>query len=134
MKAGVTVFLNLHSALSELQILLILKVMFMNRFFALNTYRRIQLQFATNRIKIGPFKPEIQPGKKAYYVKGLPPVTLWFVNFLKFHFDCGNTSEWHTRHFNTLVPYRCCKRKIFIIYSSSVSTMVSWLPTNIPLL
>ena len=29
----------------------------------LNEYRRIQLQFATNKIKIGQLEPEIQPAK-----------------------------------------------------------------------
>ena len=32
-------------------------------FIVLNEFRRIQLQFATNRIKIGPIEPEIQPAK-----------------------------------------------------------------------
>ena len=32
-------------------------------FIAINESRRIQLQFATNRIKIGPLEPEIQPPK-----------------------------------------------------------------------
>ena len=32
-------------------------------FIAVNESRRIQLQFATNRIKISPLEPEIQPAK-----------------------------------------------------------------------
>ena len=32
---------------------------------ALNESSRIQLQFASNRIKIGPLEPEIQPAKCA---------------------------------------------------------------------
>ena len=58
-------------------------------FIALNEFRRIQLQFATNRIKKGPLEPEIQPAKFArrHYagpmtsrdVIGLPPVTISLV-------------------------------------------------------
>ena len=36
---------------------------FQNDFIALNESIRIQLQFATNRIKIGPLEPQIQPHK-----------------------------------------------------------------------
>ena len=32
----------------------------------LNEYRRIQLQFATNKIKIGQLEPEIQPAKSVW--------------------------------------------------------------------
>ena len=63
--------------------------MFMIDFIALNESRRIQLQFVTNRIKIGPLEPEIQPAKCArrHYaepmmsrdVKDLPPVTISLV-------------------------------------------------------
>ena len=39
--------------------------MFQIKFIALNEYKRIQLRFATNRIKIGPLQSEIQSTKGA---------------------------------------------------------------------
>ena len=67
-------------------------------FIALNESRRIHLQFATNRIKIGPLKPEIQPAKGAQrrYVGPvmsrdalrLPPVTISLVTLYNCFFNC----------------------------------------------
>ena len=58
-------------------------------FVALNESRRIQLQFATNRIKTGLLEPEIQPAKGAQrhyaepmtsrYAIGLPSETISLV-------------------------------------------------------
>ena len=55
-------------------------------FIALNESKMIQLQFATNRIKIGPLEPEIQPvkGAQRHYaapmtsrdITSLPPVII----------------------------------------------------------
>ena len=43
--------------------------MFKINFIALNESRMIQLQFATNWIKIGPLEPEIQPAKVRDVIK-----------------------------------------------------------------
>ena len=44
-------------------VLAIIDRVFKIDFIALNESIRIQLQFATNRIKIGPLEPQIQPHK-----------------------------------------------------------------------
>ena len=114
--------------------------MFKIGFTALNESRRIQLQFATKRIKIGPLEPEIQPAKCArrHYagpmtsrdVIGLPPVTI----SLSTLYNCFLTVEDYTEHTQeisgTQLPYRRCERRIFVIYSSTNSYIVAvLLPT-----
>ena len=94
----------------------------------------IQLQFATNRIKIGPLEQEIQSGKGArrHYagpmtssdVISLPPVTISLVTlyncFLTVLFDKYHTKE--TQEISGAhLPYRRCERKIFVIYGSTVT-------------
>ena len=72
-------------------------------FIALNKSRRIQLQFATNRIKIGPLELEIRHAKGArrHYARpmtscdviGLPPVTILLVTL----YNCFLTVEDYTK-------------------------------------
>ena len=99
---------------------------FQNWFHFLNESKRIQLQFASNRIKIGPLELEIQPAKGArrYYawpmtsrdVIGLPPVTISLVTL----YNCFLTVEDYTRDTQeisgTQLPYRRCERRIFLFF------------------
>ena len=65
-----------------------------NLIFALSEFRSIQLQFATNRIKIGPLEPEIQPSKvERREVIGMPLVTISLVTL----YNCFLTVENYTK-------------------------------------
>ena len=87
----------------------------------------MNLQFATNRIKIGPLEPEIQPakGELRHYagtmtsrdVIVLPPVTISLYN------NFSLTVEDYTKDTQEIscgqLPYRRSERKMFVIYSSA---------------
>ena len=87
----------------------------------------MNLQFATNRIKIGPLEPEIQPAKvELRHYAGtmtsrdvivLPPVTISLYN------NCSLTVEDYTKDTQEIscgqLPYRRSERKMFVIYSSA---------------
>ena len=108
--------------------------MFKIDFIGSNELRRIQLQFATNRIKISLLEPEIQPAK------GCTTSLLWAYdvtcchkpaagnnitcNTLQLLFDCRSTSVRHTRNFRCSVTsgrnFRCLWEEVmFVIYSST---------------
>ena len=90
---------------------------------------RFQLQFATNRIKIGPLEPEKQPEKCAlrHYAGpitshdfiGLPPVTISLVT-LDY---CFFTVEDYTKDTQEIscgqLPHRRRERRMFVIYNSA---------------
>ena len=103
---------------------------------------RIQLQFATNRIKIGPLKPEIQPAKGwatsllwAYDVTwchrptaGNNIIFHTFYLFLTVEVHLQDTQEISGAQFIELtlytnsmaqLPYRRRERRMFVIYSSA---------------
>ena len=102
--------------------------MFKIDFMSLNDSRRIQLQFATNRIKIGPLEPEIQPAKgaRSHYTRpmtsrdviGLSQVLISLVTL----YNCLLTVEDYTKDTQeisgTQSPYRRCERRIFVICST----------------
>ena len=97
--------------------------------FALSESRRIQLQFATNRIKTGPFEPEIQTarGARRQYAKpmasrdviGLPPVTISLATL----YNSFMTVEDYTKETYEIscaqLPYRRCASTMFVIYNSA---------------
>ena len=109
---------------------------------------RFQLQFSTNRIKIGPLEPEIQPEKCAlrHYAGpmtshdfiGLPPVTISLVT-LDY---CFFTVEDYTKDTQEIscgqLPHRRRERRMFVIYSSAhqlcfiANYLGTWLTTVIP--
>ena len=90
----------------------------------------IQLQFATNRIKIGPLEPEIQPAKgaRSHYtvpmtsrdVISLQLVTISLVTLIC---NCFLTVEDYTKETQEIsdsqLPYRRCESRRFVIISST---------------
>ena len=108
-------------------------------FMSLNDSKRIQLQFATNRIKIGPLEPEIQPAKGArrHYTRprtsrdviGLSQVLISLVTL----YNCLLTVEDYTKDTQeisgTQSPYRRCERRIFVICSTPWRSMAVLLPS-----
>ena len=95
-------------------------------FIPLNEFRRIQIQFATNRIKIGLLEPEIQPSKccatslrNAFDVMGQPPVAIRcviiFVLFLTVDVHLQDTQDISEAQ----LPYRHIERSMFVVYSSA---------------
>ena len=89
-------------------------------FVALNESRRIQLQFATNRIKIGPSEPEIQPAKgvQRHYAEpmtscdaiGLPSETISLVTLYYYFFTAKDYTKDTQEISGTQLPYRRCER------------------------
>ena len=89
--------------------------------------RRIQLQFASNRIIIGSLEAEIQPVKccstsyawsmTSRYVIGQLPVTCHFVTIIIWFWLSKHICKTHKLSV-TQFPYRRRERRIFVIYSS----------------
>ena len=110
-------------------------------FIAYYESKRFQLQFATNRIKIGPLEPEIQP------VKGCPTSLRWaydvtwrhtptagnmsfvtiFISFWLWKYICKTHKKFQVLNYHTEVV-----RGEYLLYIAGPSA--SLLPTNTPLL
>ena len=85
----------------------------------------IQLQFATNIIKIGPLEPEIQPAKGArrHYagpmtsrdVISLPPVTISLVTLENYFLTVEDYTKETQEISDAQLPYRRCERRMFVI-------------------
>ena len=111
--------------------------MFKIDFIALNESRKFWLQFATDRIKIGPLEPEIQPAKGARRhfagpmtsldIMGLPPIPISLVTL----YNCLLTVE---KISGTQLPYRRCERRIFFInisfYDGSAGVLLPFSPVK----
>ena len=103
--------------------------MFKIYFIALNVSRMIQLQFATNRIKIHSLEPDVQPSKyvrrlfagpmASREVMSLPPVRISLVTL----YNCFLTVEDYTKETQeisgTKLPYRHCESMMFVLHSST---------------
>ena len=102
--------------------------MFKIDFIALHKSRMIQLQFATNKIKIGQLEPEIQPAKgaRSHYaghkmsrdVISLPPVKISLVTHYNFFLTVEDYTKETQEIWDAQVPYRR-ESRMFVIYSSS---------------
>ena len=104
------------------------RLLFQN-WFVLNELRKIQLQFATNIIKIGQLKQEVQPAKGCETSLSWGYDVTWRHspaaknNIICHNFYLFMSVEVHLQDTQEIsdaqLPYRRCERTMFVIYSSA---------------
>ena len=103
--------------------------MFKIDFIALNESIMIQLQFATNRIKIDPLEPVIESdkGKQSHYARPLPsrdvislqPLTISLVTLYNCFLTMQDYAEETQEISDAQLTYRHCESRMSVIYSST---------------